>query len=123
MKDDQHVGIRSVDDIKTFDEAIQDEESFTWGDYTKEDAQRDLEKGTVTVYSSKPIEQGVFVSTSQNQAKDYAGGGKIYSQEIPIKDVAWINGDEGQYANTTNYSIVNEGSKTAGTFSTVAPYY
>ncbi len=26
------------------------------------------------------------------------GGGKIYSQEIPLEDVAWINGDEGQYA-------------------------
>ena len=98
MTDDYHVGIRDVNDIKTFDEAIQDDESFTWGDYSKEDAQRDLEKGTVTVYSSKPIEQGSFVSTSKNQARDYAGGEKIYSQDVPINDVAWVNGDEGQYA-------------------------
>ena len=98
MQDDYHTGIRNVEDIKTFAEAIEDDESFVWGDYSKEDAQRDLEKGTVTVYSSKPIEDGVFVSTSKNQAQDYAGNEQIYSQEIPINDVAWINGDEGQYA-------------------------
>ena len=100
MKDDYHTGIRNADDIKTFEEAINDDESFTWGDYTKEDAIRDLQKGTVTVYSSYPIENGNFVSTSKNQARDYAGGNnaKIYSKEVPLTDVAWINGDEGQYA-------------------------
>lgn len=100
MHDDYHVGIRSIDDIKTFDETINDEESFVWGDYSREDAQRDLAKGTVTVYSSHPIEQGGFVSTSRNQARDYAGGknAKIYQQEVPITDVAWISGDEGQLA-------------------------
>ena len=65
---------------------------------TQEQAIKDLEKGTVTVYSSKPIVNGNFVSTSRNQAQDYAGGGEIYSKEVPIQDVAWINGDEGQYA-------------------------
>lgn len=102
MHDDYHVGIRSVDDIKSFDETIDDEESFVWGDYSREDAKRDLEKGTVTVYSSYPIEQGTFVSTSRNQAMDYAGGknAKIYTQEVPITDVAWISGDEGQFAKT-----------------------
>jgi len=111
MQDEYHTGIRSEDDIKTFEEAINDEESFVWGDYSKEDAQRDLEKGTVTVYSSKPIEQGAFVSTSQNQARDYAGGNKIYSQEVPIEDVAWINGDEGQYAKVENNNIPAEMEK------------
>ena len=42
MQDDYHVGIRSVDDIKTFAETINDEESFVWGDYSREDAKRDL---------------------------------------------------------------------------------
>lgn len=106
MNDEYHTGIRSENDIKTFEEAIQDDESFVWGDYSKADAERDLAKGTVTVYSSKPIEQGSFVSTSQNQAKDYAGGGKVYSQEVPINDVAWINGDEGQYAKVDNKSNI-----------------
>ena len=98
MTDDYHTGIRSVEDIKTFDETINDDESFVWGDFSQEDAKKAIEKGTVTVYSSKPIEQGAFVSTSQNQARDYAGNGKIYSQEVNLSDVAWINGDEGQYA-------------------------
>ena len=100
MTDDYHTGIRSIDDIKTFEEVVNDDESFVWGDYSRDDALRDLQKGTVTVYSSKPIENGNFVSTSKNQARDYAGGkqAQIYSKEVPIQDVAWINGDEGQYA-------------------------
>lgn len=110
MIDDYHTGIRSIDDIKTFDEVINDDESFVWGDFTQEDAKQALEKGTVTVYSSKPITNGSFVSTSQNQAKDYAGNGKIYSQEVSLEDVAWINGDEGQYAKVENtkYSLNEE---------------
>lgn len=99
MQDDYHTGIRNIEDIKTFEEAIHDNESFVYGDYSFEDAQKDLERGKVTVYSSKPITQGGFVSTSKNMAQDYAGNGKIYSKEVSINDVAWINGDEGQYAN------------------------
>ena len=98
MRDDYHVGIRNINDIKTFEEAIKDDESFYWGDFEREDAEQALKDGVITVYSSKPIGQGVFVSTSKNQAKDYAGGGQIYSKTIPIDDVAWINGDEGQFA-------------------------
>lgn len=99
MQDDYHTGIRNIEDIKNFEEAIHDNESFVYGDYSFEDAQKDLERGKVTVYSSKPITQGGFVSTSKNMAQDYAGNGKIYSKEVSINDVAWINGDEGQYAN------------------------
>lgn len=102
MQDDYHVGIRSVDDIKTFAETINDEESFVWGDYSREDAQRDLAKNKITVYSSKPIENGVFVSTSYRQAQEYAGGKgkKVYERTVPLDFVAWINGDEGQFAMT-----------------------
>ena len=99
MLDDYHLGIRSIEDIKTFDEVINDDESFVYGDFSKEDAEKALKDGKVTVYSSKPIEQGNFVSTSKNMAQDYAGrNGKVYSQEVSLNDVAWINGDEGQYA-------------------------
>lgn len=102
MQDDYHVGIRSVDDIKTFAETINDEESFVWGDYSRDDAQRDLAKNEITVYSSKPIENGVFVSTSYRQAQEYAGGKgkKVYERTVPLDFVAWINGDEGQFAMT-----------------------
>lgn len=98
MKDDYHVGIRNENDIKTWKEAMEDEESFYWGDFDREDAEKALEKGTITVYSSYPIKQGTFVSTSKNQAKDYAGGKEIYSMEVSLDKVAWINGDEGQFA-------------------------
>ena len=100
MLDDYHTGIRSPKDIKTWDEVINDEDSFAWGDFTKEDAKKALKKGTITIYSSYPIKQGTFVSTSKIQAEEYAGGkgNKVYSKEIPLSEVAWINGDEGQYA-------------------------
>lgn len=112
MEDDYHVGIRSPKDIKTFAEVINDDinddESFAWGDFSKKDAERALKKGSITVYSSKPIENGNFVSTSKIQATEYAGGEKIYTKEVPIEDVAWINGDEGQYAKiSTKYSKEN----------------
>lgn len=108
MLDDYHTGIRSSEDIKTFNEAINDDESFTWGDFSKEDAQQALKQGKVTVYSSHPIEQGAFVSTSKIQAQEYAGGdeSKVYSKEVPLDDVAWINGDEGQYAKLPNSKTV-----------------
>ena len=98
MTDNYHVGIRSAADIKTFEEAMKDGESFFYGDFDITDAEKALKSGEITVYSSKPIEQGGFVSTSQNMARDYAGGGKVYSKKVKLDDVAWINGDEGQYA-------------------------
>ena len=102
MTDDYHVGIRSADDIKTFAETINDDESFVWGDYSREDARRDLAKNEITIYSSYPIENGVFVSTSRRQAQEYAGGrgAKVYERTVPLDYVAWINGDEGQFAIT-----------------------
>ena len=100
MFDEEHVGIRSPKDIKTFEEVINDKDSFTWGDYSKEDAIRDLKKGTVIIYSSYPIKNGTFVSTSYQQALDYAGGDptQVHSRKASLNSVAWINGDEGQYA-------------------------
>lgn len=105
MTDDYHTGIRTIEDIKTFEETINDDESFVWGDFSQEDAKEALEKGEITVYSSYPIEQGVFVSTSKNQARDYVGNGKIYSKTVPLNEVAWINGDEGQYANVSKSDV------------------
>lgn len=112
MTDDYHTGIRTKEDIKTFDEVINDDESFVWGDFSQEDAKKALEKGEVTVYSSYPIEQGVFVSTSKNQAQDYAGNGKVYSKVVPLNEVAWINGDEGQYAKVEESSSRSQESDT-----------
>lgn len=117
MLDDYHTGIRSPKDIKSFDETINDEDSFVWGDFSKEDAEKALKKGEVTVYSSYPIEQGVFVSTSKQMATEYAGGdsSKVYSKTIPLNEVAWINGDEGQYAKVEE-TLQNSTDKTKGIY-------
>jgi hypothetical protein len=108
----KYVWIRKPSDIKEFAETIDDGESFVWGDYSKEDAIRDLKKGTVTIYSSYPIKNGVFVSTSYRQALDYAGGNpsQVHSRKAALDSVAWINGDEGQYAKVTKekYSKYNQ---------------
>lgn len=102
MRDEYHTGIRSVDDIKTPEEAfktkIDEDEDYIYPDFTKKDGEKALETGKITVYSSKEIKQGGFVSTSKMMAEDYAGGGKVYEQEIDIKDVAWIDSNEGQLA-------------------------
>lgn len=117
MLDDYHTGIRSEDDIKTMREAIEkarseaekygDETWSAYPDITNEMLDEALRSGKITVYSSKPIVNGNFVTPSRMQASDYAGGGRIYSKTVNIDDVAWINTDEGQYANTDNEASGN----------------
>lgn len=100
--DSYHTWIRSTDDIKTFDEAFFEDGEYSGmdPDFTESMAQESKETGKITVYSSYPIENGVFVSPSQMEASQYAGGDatKLYSKEVNINDVAWIDGAEGQYA-------------------------
>ncbi len=101
--DDYHTQIRKVEDIKTFEEAIQDYD-YTNGDdvtpdFTSEMIKRAFETGKITVYSSKPIENGSFVTPSKMEAQSYAGSGNIYSAEVNLTDVAWVNELQGQYAN------------------------
>ena len=102
MTDDVHTGIRKPSDIKSATEAfkttISDDDDYLYPDFTKADGAKALESGKITVYSSKPIENGGFVSPSKMMAQDYAGGGKVYSQEVDINNVAWIDSNEGQFA-------------------------
>ena len=101
MRDDIHTGVRSPKDILAAKEAFQsktDEDSYAYPDFTNADGIAALKRGSVTVYSSHPILPGAFVTPSRMQAKDYAGGGKVYSAQVPIEDVAWLHSDEGQYA-------------------------
>lgn len=98
MTDKYHTGIRSVNDIKTFKEAISDPESFAYPDFTKSMAENASKNGKITIYSSKPLDNNVaqFVTPSKMNATDYAGNGKVYSKIVNIDDIAWINSDEGQ---------------------------
>lgn len=100
--------IRSVDDIKTLAETLEDDE---W-DYeefnpnlTREDIQNAIESGEITVYSSYPIENGVFVSPSRMEAESCSGNGNVYEKTVDINDVAWIDPTQGQYAKVDNGQV------------------
>ena len=94
----EHTWINSVDDIKTFKEAVEDDDYATTPDFTEKMINEALDSGKVTVYSSYPIEQGTFVTPSKMEAESYAGSNKVYSKEVPLEDVAWIDSLQGQYA-------------------------
>ena len=101
MNDDIHTGVRSTKDILSAKEAFEtkvDENSFAYPDFTEADGRTALRRGYVEIYSSHPIVPGTFVTPSQMQAKDYAGSGRVYSKRVPLRDVAWLHSDEGQYA-------------------------
>ena len=114
VNDDYHTWIRNTDDIKTFEETLQDDD---WSigddfdpDYTWNMAQEALDSGKITVYSSYPIEQGIFVTPSKMEAESYSGIGKVYSKIVNLQDVAWIDPTQGQYAkvDNTQYSLNND---------------
>lgn len=102
MTDDYHTGIRKPSDIKSpeeaFKTAVSADEDFLYPDFTQADAEKALASGKITIYSSKPIGEGGFVSPSAMMAQDYAGGGQVYSMTVNINDVAWIDSNEGQFA-------------------------
>ena len=107
MQDNYHTGIRTIDDILSADEALNvtqealdnyEVEAYSYPDFSLKDGKRALKTGRIRVYSSKPITPGAFITPSKMMAQDYAGDGKVYSKVIPLEDMAFINGDEGQYA-------------------------
>lgn len=102
VNDDYHTWIRNVEDIKTLEETINDSD---WSDYdeynpdlSRQDIENAIDSGKIMVYSSYPIKQGVFVSPSKMEAESYSSNGKVYSKEVNINDVAWIDPTQGQYA-------------------------
>ena len=101
---DYNTWIRKVEDIKTAEEAFKasEKEGAMYPDFTEKDMKDALSSGEVTVYSSQPIKEGVFVSPSKINAQEYAGGktGKLYSEKVKLEDVAWIDEGEGQFAST-----------------------
>lgn len=101
MRDDYHTGIRTVNDIRTYAEAWEDEQRHhdcpDWGDFTHAQALEALRKGAVTVYSSRDIKQGAFVTTSFTHALQYAGADPkaVKTACVPLDAVAWIDLDQG----------------------------
>ena len=113
MLDDYHTGIRTIDDIKTYQEALNDDldgeiQDLT-PDFKADELRKALETGEITVYSSYPIEQGVFVTPSKMEAGSYAGNiNKVYSKKIKLLDVAWIDTLQGQYAKVEDTKVVKD---------------
>lgn len=114
VEDDYHTWIRNAEDIKTLSETLEDSD---WSDYdefnpdlTRADIDKALETGKITVYSSYPIEQGVFISPSKMEAESYSADGKVYSKEVNIDDVAWIDPTQGQYAKVESKDSLNNSS-------------
>lgn len=110
--DDYHTWIRGKDDILTFEEALNSDDYVDYKGENFDDsypysiAEEALETGKITVYSSYPIGQGIFVSPSYMEAKMYAGNGKVYSKKVNLTDVAWIDPTQGQYAKVdVDYSL------------------
>ena len=105
--DEYHVWIRTVDDILTFQEAVEADmegvigsrydESWT-PDFLYVDAENAIREGRIEVYSSHPIDQGTFVTPSRREAQSYAGGSRVYSMNVRLDQVAWIDALEGQFA-------------------------
>ncbi len=94
-----HTWIRSEGDILTYQEAIDNFGGVddVTPDFRAQDVQAALDSGYVTVYSSYPIEQGTFVTPSRMEAQSYAGEGRVYSKQVPLSDVAWLDEVQGQY--------------------------
>lgn len=91
--------IRKVEDIKTLAETLEDSD-WSDGDEFNPDLTRDMiedsiKSGEITVYSSYPIGQGVFVSPSYMEAESYSGDGNVYEKTVKIDDVAWIDPTQG----------------------------
>lgn len=109
MLDDYHTGIRSIKDIKTFEEAVNVPESFAYPDFDKNMADKAIKDGVITIYSSKPLDKAVgqFVSPSKRNALDYSGNGQVFSKTVDINDVAWIHSDEGQLVGNTQSKLID----------------
>lgn len=114
VEDDYHTWIRNAGDVHSFAEVLNDSD---WNgmdfdpDYTWDMAQKALQTGEITVYSSYPIGTlGGFVTPSRMEAEGYAGNGEVYSKTVNLDDIAWIDPTQGQYAPTQNGSIYKQGS-------------
>lgn len=114
VEDDYHTWIRNAGDVHSFAEVLNDSD---WNgmdfdpDYTWDMAQKALQTGEITVYSSYPIGTlGGFVTPSRMEAEGYAGNGEVYSKTVNLDDIAWIDPTQGQYAPTQNGSIYKLGS-------------
>lgn len=102
-QDNIHTWIRSVSDIKTFSETLDDPDYEGWEEngfdpsYSANMAYEALKSNWIQVFSSYPINVGTFVTPSRMEAKSYSGSGKIWDKKVQISDIAWIDPTQGMY--------------------------
>jgi len=107
--------IRNTEDIKTFEDALKDSDWENWelkgfdDSYSAFDAENALKIGKIKVYSSHPIDQGIFVTPSYMEAYSYSSNGKVYSKVVDLDDVAWIDPTQGQYASVKHMKSIYSG--------------
>ena len=95
--DDYHAWIRNENDIKTFKQAYDDDGGGDLEpDFTEAMAKKAIDSGEITVYSSRPVKAGNFVTPSKMEAKSYAGSGEIYEEKLKLNDVSWLDSLQGQ---------------------------
>ena len=95
--DDYHAWIRNENDIKTFKQAYDDDGGGDLApDFTEAMAKKAIDSGEITVYSSRPVKAGSFVTPSKMEAKSYAGSGEIYEEKLKLNDVSWLDALQGQ---------------------------
>ena len=97
---DYQTWINNVDDVKTYQEAVDDDRAGT-PDFDDADIDQALKTGRVRVYSSHRIRIGTFVTPSRIEAESYAGSKNVYSKTVPLTDMAWIDSIQGQFAPTS----------------------
>jgi len=101
MRDEYHTGVRKIHDIKTLEEIVTDtkeDDLITNPDFGISAIKKAIETKSILVYSSNPIQNGVFVTPSKMEAQNYAGMGKVYSIQTSIYNIAWVDSIEGVFA-------------------------
>lgn len=102
-EDDYHTWIRKPEDVMTWDEVYKEQmdeypNDNPTPDYTSDMVQDINKTRKVTVYSSKEIKKGIFVTPSRMEAENYAGSKKVFAKTMSVDDIAWIDIIQGQYA-------------------------
>lgn len=113
MRNDSRAGILNADNILSFREAIDIAKADNNGkissypDVPNSVFDKAMRSGFITVYGSEPIENGVFVTPSMIGARMDSDDGKVFSKVVSINDVAWLNSDEGQFADIATKFATN----------------
>lgn len=66
-------------------------------DVTRQDIEAAIKRGTIEVYSPKPLKNGVFVSPDEFEASIKSGYKNTYKTTVRVKDVNWKNPLQGTY--------------------------